>query len=81
VACDEERGTVSVTVYGRAVEAAGAEEAECRELHRLAHPGYTQFIVDEAGGIAVLLVRIEQARMCDVRDSVSSWSRPAASPT
>jgi hypothetical protein len=36
------------------------------------NPDYTQFICGE--GIAVIVVRIDRARMCDVQDKVSYWN-------
>ena len=42
-----------------------------RNLHRNKNPSYEQFIVGE--GIAIFIVRIEKARICDVHDKVTYW--------
>jgi hypothetical protein len=50
----------------------GDDEERYRAFHRKMNPGYDQFIVGE--DIAVLAVRIEKARICDINDKVKHWS-------
>lgn len=42
-----------------------------RQIHRLSNPDYQQFIVGEK--IAIIVLRIEKARCCDINDRVSYW--------
>ena len=43
-----------------------------RTMHLENNPNYAQFIV--GNDIAVLIIRIDKARMCDVQDRVSYWN-------
>jgi hypothetical protein len=43
-----------------------------RNMHLENNPNYGQFIVGQ--DIAVLIIRIDKARMCDVQDRVSYWN-------
>ena len=43
-----------------------------RNMHLENNPNYGQFIVGR--DIAVLIIRIDKARMCDVQDRVSYWN-------
>jgi hypothetical protein len=43
-----------------------------RALHLNSNPDYSQFIVGDE--IAVIIIRIEKARMCDIHDRVSYWN-------
>jgi len=72
--------TCSVTVYGvvRIVEDPTKEEYY-RGIHLASNPKYQNFIVGD--DIAVLLVDVEAARMCNIHDRVSQWNRVDASET
>jgi len=72
--------TCSVTVYGvvRIVEDPAKEE-HYRGIHLASNPKYHNFIVGD--DIAVLLVDVEAARICNIHDRVSQWNRVDASAT
>jgi hypothetical protein len=42
-----------------------------RAIHLKNNPDYEQFIIGEE--IAIIILRIEKARMCDINDRVSYW--------
>jgi len=75
-----EARTCSVTVYGvvRIVEDPAKEE-HYKEIHLANNPKYHNFIVGD--DIAVLLVDVEAARICNIHDRVSQWNRVDASAT
>eukprot|EP00948_MAST-09A_sp_MAST-9A-sp1_P002292 g2292.t1 len=68
-------GTFSITTKGvLEVSPSGTEEESFyRDLHRKNNPGYDQFIVGE--GIAVLLIDVISASVCNIRDEVTHWSK------
>jgi hypothetical protein len=70
-------GTLSITVYGDAVIATGPAAERLRAAHLARNPRYPQFIVGDH--IAVLAIVPSLARMCNVADVVTTWSRPARS--
>jgi len=48
---------------------------DVRSIHKANNPAYEHFIVGES--IAILAVRIDNARICDVHDKVSYWEAKA----
>eukprot|EP00747_Dinoflagellata_sp_TGD_P168938 gnl/TRDRNA2_/TRDRNA2_196565_c0_seq1.p1 gnl/TRDRNA2_/TRDRNA2_196565_c0~~gnl/TRDRNA2_/TRDRNA2_196565_c0_seq1.p1 ORF type:complete len:245 (-),score=38.78 gnl/TRDRNA2_/TRDRNA2_196565_c0_seq1:120-821(-) len=64
---------VSVTVKGLLKIESGSQAEWLRKLHADNHPGYEQFIVGD--NIAVISIKILQARVCNMRDEVSVWDR------
>lgn len=66
--------TSSITVYGsiRVLDNGSSIEQKYRDIHKRSNPKYQQFIVGE--NIAVLLVMVESARICNVDDKVTMWS-------
>mmetsp|Transcript_60386 Transcript_60386/g.107576 ORF Transcript_60386/g.107576 Transcript_60386/m.107576 type:complete len:243 (-) Transcript_60386:76-804(-) len=66
--------TSSITVYGkmRVLDNGSMTEQKYRNIHSKSNPKYQQFIVGE--NIAVLLVVVESARICNVDDKVTMWS-------
>ena len=64
--------TMSVTLSGVSEVCSASEEAKFRELHLKNNPDYSQFIVGE--DIAVILIKVDRARMCDIKDRVIQWS-------
>lgn len=71
-------GTLAVTVYGEALLVDGPTAERLRSAHLARNGAYPQFIVGE--GIAVVAVRPTLARMCDVRDAVTTWANPRGRP-
>jgi len=70
----KERKQWSITLNGTAEATTDGEPIteKYRELHMENNPDYKQFIIGE--DIAVLIIRIDRARMCDVQDRVSYWN-------
>ena len=64
--------TLSITLNGVAEVLDDCNANKYRQLHLSNNPGYSQFI--EGEGIAVILIRIEKASMCDIEDKVSYWN-------
>ena len=65
--------TLSVTLNGvsEPVTESSADEARYRAIHLQNNPDYAQFIVGP--DVAVVLVRLNTARMCDIKDRVQVW--------
>ena len=63
----------SVTLNGlvSACKEGSEEERHYRSLHLLKNPDYRQFI--DKKGQAVIVVRVERARLCDIQDKVTHW--------
>ena len=68
----EETSRFSITLNGDVESMLGVNEDKYRSFHRKMNPGYDQFIVGD--DIAVLAVRIEKARICDINDKVKHWN-------
>ena len=68
-------GTISVTIEGAlSITPKGSEaEAQFRALHLEHNEGYEQFITGR--DIAIVVVKVLSARICDVQDNVRHWSR------
>jgi hypothetical protein len=66
-------GTFSVTVYGEVLVASGERAEALRSNHLLINPDYRQFILGEE--IAMLVIQPNLARMCNINDNVSMWSK------
>ena len=63
----------SITLNGEVFDTEGSKDEETyRHHHLINNKGYEQFIVGK--DIAVLAVRIEKARICDINDKVKHWS-------
>jgi len=76
---EQEHGrSLSITLNGtvHVCPPGSKEEADNRSIHLAQNPDYRQFIVGD--DIAVLIVKIEKARMCDVQDRVTHWDAAAA---
>jgi hypothetical protein len=67
----------SITLKGRAeiCDEGSTAEANYREIHLKANPEYAQF--SKSG--AIVIVRVEKARLCDINDKVTTWIAPSAS--
>lgn len=65
--------SVSVSVKGKLTVEEGATAEVLRQLHAAKNRGYEQFIV--GSDIAVISIKILQARVCNIRDEVSVWER------
>ncbi|KAG5186739.1 hypothetical protein JKP88DRAFT_36281 [Tribonema minus] len=63
--------TFSITMNGRARIEAGEVAETYREEHRKNNPGSEQFIVGD--NIAIVSVKIETARICNLADKVTYW--------
>ena len=74
-----ETGTLSITVYGNAVEMHGEVAERLRAAHVARNPHYEQFIIGD--NIAVISVQVTLARMCTVGDIVETWEHPRARGT
>lgn len=68
-------GTYSVTVYGECEILTGDEAELLRVQHAERNPSYRQFILGD--GVAMLRVKPETARICDVNDNVQTWGAEA----
>lgn len=68
----------SITLKGKAeITREGSDaESKYRNIHVLANPDYAQF---SAKG-AIVIVRVEKARLCDIHDKVTNWEAPRSSP-
>ena len=67
------RTKFSITLNGEVYDTEGSKDEEIYRKHHLVNnKGYEQFIVGK--DIAVLAVRIEKARICDINDKVKHWS-------
>lgn len=67
-------GTCSVTLYGRIriLQKGSTEEQTYRDIHLRRNSNYKQFIVGD--DIAVLIVCVRSARICNIQDRVTHWS-------
>jgi len=65
--------TYSVTLNGvsQALPENSADEAKYRSIHLQRNPDYSQFIE----GNAVILVKVDCARSCDIKDRVQFWQK------
>ena len=61
----------SITLKGKAeiTEEGSATEEHYRDIHLKANPEYKQF--SRSG--AIVIVRVERARLCDINDRVTTW--------
>jgi len=64
--------TMSVTLSGVSEVCSQRDEEKYRELHLRHNPDYAQFIVGD--DIACILIKVDRARMCDIKDRVTQWS-------
>jgi hypothetical protein len=62
----------SVTLNGEAEVASGPKERFYRDLHLSGNVEYKQFIEEPA---AIVVVRVDEARIVDVRDNVTHWKK------
>ena len=62
----------SVTLNGVAAIADASKERFYRDLHLRGNPDYSQFIEAPA---AIVVVKVDEARIVDVRDNVTHWKR------
>lgn len=69
---DDTSTRFSITLNGEVDTDLGADEEKYRSLHLTNNREYAQFIV--GSDIAVLVVRIEKATICDINDKVRRWS-------
>lgn len=68
--------TASVTLSGIAEEVTGEEGERLRAVHLAHNPDYAQFIHPPTPhNVAVIKITIETARICDIRDKVTTWNR------
>ncbi len=65
--------TCSITLNGyvKVWDAGSEEEAFYRKIHLDNNPDYKQFIGPD--NVAIFLVRIEKARLCNIQDKVTHW--------
>ena len=63
----------SITLNGRAIPLpkGSAEQETYRAMHLENNKDYSQFIVGE--GIAVIIIKVNRARLCDINDKVVTW--------
>jgi hypothetical protein len=66
-------GTFSVTIYGEITVASGDRAESLRSKHLEINPSYEQFICGE--GKAILAIQPNFARLCNLQDNVSMWSK------
>ena len=69
---DDTSSRFSITLNGEVDTDLGSDEERYRSLHLNNNASYEQFIVGP--DVAVLAVRIEKARICDINDKVRTWS-------
>lgn len=63
----------SITLNGKAIPLPRAAVSErYRQIHLQNNQDYAQFIVGD--DIAVILVKVNSARLCDIKDNVTQWS-------
>jgi hypothetical protein len=73
------RGSLAVTVYGKAVLQDGEAAARMRQAHLLRNSGSAHFIADEST-YAVFAVVPESMLCCDVYDKVFTWQADTKHP-
>lgn len=64
----------SITLNGKAIPLPrdSKEQERFRQIHLENNQDYKQFIVGD--DIAVILVKVHRARLCDIKDNVTQWS-------
>ena len=68
-----ENGVCSITLNGKCYIVSDGPDAErYRAAHLEANKDYPQFIVGE--DVAMLVVEVEEARICDINDKVTKWN-------
>ena len=73
--------TYSITLNGVAEVATGEFAERLRQIHLDANPSYKQFIerlpssTDDEPSPAIVVVRIESARICNFKDQVEHWHK------
>lgn len=72
---DDSKKTGSITLNGlvEVCEQGSVEEAKYRKIHLAWNSCYAQFIVGDQ--IAVFIVHVQRARMADINDKVTYWSK------
>ena len=71
-------GSYSITLYGRAQVALEKDAERYRQQHLAHNPKSAQFIVGES--IAVVVIQVSSARICNNNDKVKHWSTGEQSP-
>ena len=67
--------THSITLYGNVSILGGDDAEEMRSKHLKRHgENYSQFIIGE--NIAVLRVDVSSAKLCNIKDEVTTWQAP-----
>jgi len=67
--------THSITLYGNVSILSGDDAEEMRSKHLKRHgENYSQFIIGE--NIAVLRVDVSSAKLCNIKDEVTTWQAP-----
>ena len=67
--------THSITLYGNVSILSGDDAEEMRSKHLKRHgENYSQFIIGE--NIAVLRVDVSSAKLCNIKDEVTTWEAP-----
>jgi nitroimidazol reductase NimA-like FMN-containing flavoprotein (pyridoxamine 5'-phosphate oxidase superfamily) len=72
-------GTYSVTVYGVCEILSGDEADKMRAQHAERNPDYRQFIFGE--DVAMISIKPETARICDINDNVQTWNSKSITST
>ena len=75
---DETVGKYTITLNGEACIETGEVAEKYRAIHSLNNAGYEQFI--QGAEIAIITIRVSDARVCDVNDRVRFWSRKESEP-
>ena len=70
------KGTLSITLRGRAIEQTGEVAERLRSAHLARNLLYANFISGD--GIAVIAVEVSTASMCTLDDKVHTWEAPSA---
>jgi len=67
--------TFSITLNGivSLLEDTSPSSIKYRKIHLMKNPKYEQFIVGD--DIAVIIVKIDCARICDIKDKVTYWNK------
>lgn len=73
---DDGGSKFSITLNGTVEVQQGALAERYRAIHLARNQAYSQFIVGDA--IAMVTVRLQSARICDVNDSVRRWEKSDA---
>lgn len=68
--------TCSITLNGTATEPSGPAAEMLRAVHLKHNPDYAQFIAPaHPHNVAVIKITIHEARICDIKDKVTTWTR------